>query len=44
MAAIRDFEGITGTMTFDDEGDPIKCAVIVQIQDSEVSFYESVCP
>ncbi len=44
MAAISDFEGITGTMTFDDEGDPIKCAVIVQIQDSEVSFYESVCP
>ena len=32
------------TSTFDDEGDPIKCAVIVQIQDSEVSFYESVCP
>ncbi len=44
MAAISDFEGITGTMTFDDEGDPIKCAVIVQIQDGEVGFYESVCP
>ena len=44
MAAIRDFEGITGTMTFDEEGDPIKCAVIVQIQDGAVGFYESVCP
>lgn len=44
MAAISDFEGITGTMTFDEEGDPIKCAVIVQIQDGAVSFYESVCP
>ena len=44
MAAISDFEGITGTMTFDDEGDPIKCAVIVQIQDGAVGFYESVCP
>lgn len=44
MAAISDFEGITGTMTFDEQGDPIKCAVIVQIQGGEVGFYESVCP
>ena len=44
MAAISDFEGITGTMTFDEQGDPIKCAVIVQIQDGAVGFYESVCP
>lgn len=44
LASIKDFEGITGNMTFDDQGDPIKCAVIVQIQDSEVSFFESVCP
>jgi branched-chain amino acid transport system substrate-binding protein len=44
MADISDFEGITGTMTFDEQGDPIKCAVIVQIQGGEVGFYESVCP
>lgn len=44
LAGITDFEGITGKMTFDEQGDPIKCAVIVQIQDGEVSFYESVCP
>jgi len=44
MAAIRDFDGITGEMTFDEQGDPIKCAVIVQIQGSEVAFYDSVCP
>lgn len=44
MAAIQDFEGITGTMSFDEQGDPIKCAVIVQIQNSEVSFLKSVCP
>lgn len=44
MAAISDFEGITGKMTFDDQGDPIKCAVIVQIQGGEVNFFESVCP
>ena len=44
MAAIKDFEGITGKMTFDDQGDPIKCAVIVQIQDGGVNFFKSVCP
>ncbi len=44
MAAIQDFEGITGTMTFDEQGDPIKCAVIVQIQGGEAVFYKSVCP
>ena len=44
MAAITDFDGITGEMTFDDQGDPIKCAVIVQIQGNEVTFYDSVCP
>ncbi|MEX1018388.1 MAG: ABC transporter substrate-binding protein [Litorilinea sp.] len=44
MAAISDFVGITGEMTFDEQGDPVKCAMIVQIQDGEVMFYESVCP
>jgi branched-chain amino acid transport system substrate-binding protein len=44
MAAISGFEGVTGEMVFDDEGDPIKCAMIVQIQEGEVVFYDSVCP
>ncbi len=44
LASISNFEGITGAMTFDEQGDPIKCAVIVQIQGGEVSFHESVCP
>lgn len=45
MAQIRNFEGITGTMTFTEEGDPIKCAVIVQISNEGLySFYEQVCP
>jgi len=44
MAEIADFEGITGRMTFDDQGDPIKCAVIVRIEDSAVTFHDSVCP
>ncbi|HFD40536.1 MAG TPA: ABC transporter substrate-binding protein [Anaerolineae bacterium] len=45
LAKIKDFEGITGKMTFTEEGDPIKCAVIVKISDTgEFEFYKQVCP
>jgi len=45
MGKITSFEGITGRMSFDAEGDPVKCAVIVQIDDKgEFTFAESVCP
>jgi branched-chain amino acid transport system substrate-binding protein len=45
LASIKDFDGITGSMTFTEDGDPIKCAVIVRISDAgEFEFYKSVCP
>jgi branched-chain amino acid transport system substrate-binding protein len=45
MARIKEFHGITGQMTFTEDGDPIKCAVIVRISDKgEYEFYKSVCP
>ena len=45
MAKIKEFDGITGKMTFTEEGDPIKCAVIDRISDKgEFEFYKSVCP
>lgn len=45
MARIKDYEGITGKMTFTEEGDPIKCAVIVKISDQgEFTFYKQACP
>ena len=45
LAQIKNFKGITGDMTFTEEGDPIKCAVIVRISDTgEYEFYKSVCP
>jgi branched-chain amino acid transport system substrate-binding protein len=45
LGAIQDFDGITGKMTFTPEGDPIKCAVVVQIDDEgQFSFFKSVCP
>jgi branched-chain amino acid transport system substrate-binding protein len=45
LAKIKEFDGITGKMTFTEEGDPIKCAVVVRISDKgEFEFYKSVCP
>ncbi|MBW1645120.1 MAG: ABC transporter substrate-binding protein [Deltaproteobacteria bacterium] len=45
MANIKSFAGITGNMKFDDQGDPIKCAVVVRINDKgEFVFTKSVCP
>jgi branched-chain amino acid transport system substrate-binding protein len=45
IANIKEFKGITGKMTFTEEGDPIKCAVIVKISDSGAfEFYKSICP
>lgn len=45
LARIKNFAGITGSMTFTEEGDPIKCAVINKINDNgEFEFYKSSCP
>lgn len=44
MAGIAEFEGITGRMTFDEQGDPIKCVLIVRIVDGAFTYHDSVCP
>jgi len=45
IAAIASFDGVTGSMKFDEQGDPIKCAVVVKIsQSGTFEFKESVCP
>jgi branched-chain amino acid transport system substrate-binding protein len=45
LAKIKDFDGITGAMTFSEDSDPSKCAVIVRINDSgEFEFYKFVGP
>ncbi len=45
LAKIKEFDGITGQMTFTEDGDPLKCAVIVKISDKgEFEFYKSACP
>lgn len=45
LASVKSFPGITGNMKFDEQGDPIKCAVVVEISDQgEFMFDQSVCP
>ncbi len=45
LSGIAEFAGITGSMKFDEQGDPIKCAVVVRISDEGTfEFAESVCP
>jgi branched-chain amino acid transport system substrate-binding protein len=44
LAAVELFEGVTGIMSFDEQGDPIKCAVIIQIEDGAFTYYDQACP
>ncbi|NDV25638.1 ABC transporter substrate-binding protein [Desulfovibrio sp. JC010] len=45
LSNIKEFAGITGSMKFDSQGDPIKCAVVVRIDENgNFVFAESVCP
>jgi branched-chain amino acid transport system substrate-binding protein len=44
LATIQLYEGVTGIMSFDEQGDPIKCAVIIQIKDGAFTYYDSACP
>jgi branched-chain amino acid transport system substrate-binding protein len=45
LAAIPSYDGITGSMKFDPQGDPVKSAVIVKINDAgEFEFFKSVAP
>ena len=45
LADIKSFDGVTGSSKFDEQGDPIKCAVVVKISDTgKFVFEESVCP
>ncbi|HCJ11145.1 MAG TPA: branched-chain amino acid ABC transporter substrate-binding protein, partial [Clostridiales bacterium] len=43
LARIKNFQGITGNMTFTEEGDPIKACVVVRInEEGEFEFYKFV--
>ncbi|MFT5697785.1 MAG: branched-chain amino acid transport system substrate-binding protein [Desulforhopalus sp.] len=45
LVQIKGFEGATGTMTFNESGDPEKCAVVVKISEEGIfTAHELVCP
>ncbi|MGQ9689675.1 MAG: ABC transporter substrate-binding protein [Desulfobaccales bacterium] len=44
LAAITEFEGVTGKMMFKGTGDPVKSAVILQIKGGKFTYYDSVAP
>jgi branched-chain amino acid transport system substrate-binding protein len=44
LGGIDLYEGVTGVMSFDEQGDPIKCAVIIEIKEGAFTYYDSACP
>ena len=44
LASMKGFTGVTGTFTMDQNGDPVKSAVILQIRDGKQSFLQVVNP
>ena len=44
LADTRNFEGVTGTISFDENGDPIKSAVIMEIKDGKPYYYKTIEP
>ncbi len=44
LAKVGKFEGVTGTIEFQDTGDPTRSAVILQIQGDEFVFHKQVNP
>jgi branched-chain amino acid transport system substrate-binding protein len=44
LAGIDIYEGVTGVMSFDDQGDPVKCVITIQIVEGAFTFYDEVCP
>ncbi|MCG2770211.1 MAG: ABC transporter substrate-binding protein, partial [Anaerolineae bacterium] len=43
MAALQ-FEGVSGEITFDDHGDPVKKAAIIKVEGGKKVFYKFVAP
>jgi len=44
LASLKGFEGVTGKFTMDENGDPIKSAVIIQMRDGKQNFLKVVNP
>jgi len=44
LASIEHYAGVTGDMEFRGTGDPVKSAVVLQIQDGQFRYFASVAP
>ena len=44
LGSLRGFEGVTGKLTMDEKGNPVKSAVIIQIRDGNQKFLKVVNP
>ncbi len=44
MQATKDFKAVSGSITFDKDGNPIKSAVVIQVKDGKDKYVETVAP
>lgn len=45
LAVIKNFEGVTGTMSYNNSGDPSKCAVLIKINENGLlTVHDTICP
>jgi branched-chain amino acid transport system substrate-binding protein len=45
LAALKNFDGVTGKITFNESGNPDKCAIIIKIDDRGIfTHHETICP
>jgi branched-chain amino acid transport system substrate-binding protein len=44
LAAIKQYEGVTGSMQFNDSGDPVKDAIILKIKDGKFTYFATAKP
>ena len=45
LGKLKNYEGVTGTMSFKGDGDPVKCSIVVKINpEGKHAFFQSVCP
>ena len=44
VAATKDFKGVTGTISFEGSGDPVKSAVMIKIADGKYNYAATVNP
>lgn len=44
MAAIKGFKAVSGSISFDKDGNPVKSAVVIQVKDGKDKYVETVSP